>query len=100
MRALGFTQGLIKKLFDPGPLERNKIQTEPLLASTRMYLECRIARSLGMTYEQYQQLSRRERQIWYYFHILEPEKEAYAYEEAKRKAETDVKSTTPHQRFR
>ena len=90
------------KLFDPGPMQKAKIQIEPLLASTRMYMECRIARSLGMTYEQYQQLPRRERQIWFYFHILEPEKEAYAYEEAKKKAEMGVKPTaTPsHQRFR
>lgn len=100
MLALGYTEGILKKLFrEPGPLEKSKSQTEPLLYSTRLYFECRIARTLGMTYEQYRQLPRRERQLWYYFHILEQEKEAYAYEKAKKDAETNAKpSHQPHMR--
>ena len=96
MLALGYTTGLIKKLFTPpGPLEQAKSQTEPLLYSSHLYYEYRMAKSLGMTHGQFSQLPRRERRTWYYYFILESEKEAYGYEKAKKDAETNAASKAP-----
>lgn len=101
MLALGYDGSLIRKIFTPpGPLEQAKAQTEPLLYSTRLYSDYRIAKLLGMTYGAYVKLPRKERQTWYYFHILESEKEKYAYDKAKKDAEMNATQKTPQHKPR
>lgn len=85
--ALGFPYALYERISDPGAIGKAKAQIEPLSVSTREYVECRIARELGMTVQAYQSLPRRERQRWYFFTILEKEKEIWAYDEAQKEAE-------------
>ena len=100
MRALGFPLGVYEKIFvNPGVLEKAKAQSEPLKYSTRYYFECKIARGLQMTMEQYRKLPRKERQLQYLFHVLEIEKENYAVEAQKKEMEqrrSDNKTSVPY----
>ncbi len=96
MLALGYDGALIKKLFTaPGPLEQSKAKAEPLLFSTSLYMEYRIAKELNMTHAEYRKLPRKEQRTWYFFHILEAEKERYAYDKAKKDAEQEATQKAP-----
>ena len=96
MLALGFPFGLYEKIFvNPGALEKARAQQEPLHYSTLHYVECKIARTLGMTVADYRKLPRRERRTQYFFEILANEKETYAYDQAKEKASLDRERQKP-----
>jgi len=88
MRALGFPIPLYRKLFlEVGIMDKTRAKVEPLKYATGVYVEMGIARELGMTYEQYQKLPRRERRMQYLYSVLSAEKERYAIEEMKKESE-------------
>ena len=92
MRALGMPLAVYREHFGQANIKtRIRSQTAPLSVSTSFYVECEIAKSLGMTHEQYrQQTSRKERILQLLFRILSNAKEVHSYEESKAKAERDA----------
>ena len=101
---LGVPLKVYQDYFTPNIKTRVKATTDPLSVSTSMYIEVDIARELGMTLEEYQKLSRRERKIQMFFRVLSSEKERHAYEESRAKAEREAQlnqqANSPQGRFR
>jgi hypothetical protein len=85
-RALGFPKSTYEKYFGQfAGLTAAKAGGGPLETSTPFYLECTIAKELGVTLEGSRKLPRRERYVWYLYYILANEKESAAYEKIKNK---------------
>ena len=83
MRQLGYPAIIIAEMLDgPSPAEVVEQRIKPLKFSSRFYIEVETAKELGLTVEQFEKLSRRERKIHFYFRYLSGKKEKFAMDDA------------------